>query len=227
MYAASRPATAEEGRPAFLVRAYLHLFGAIGVFTLIELILFSSGAAEAIARLVLDVDWLIVLGAFILVSWFASHAAHAVESRLAQYAALGLYVLGEALIFVPLLYAAEITESSVIRTTAIMALVGFGLLTLVVYQTGRDFSFLRSLLVWGGLAALSLIVTSVLFTAPLSPIFTILMIGYAGAAILFDTSAVLRDFPEDRHVAAALELFASIALLFWYILQYLLESTDP
>ncbi len=45
------------------------------------------------------------------------------------------------------------------------------------------------------------------------------MIAFAGAAILYDTSNVLHHYPEDRHVAAALELFASVALLFWYVLR--------
>jgi hypothetical protein len=49
------------------------------------------------------------------------------------------------------------------------------------------------------------------------------MIGFAGAAILYDTSNVMRHYPEDRHVAAALELFASIALMFWYVLQLFLS----
>jgi FtsH-binding integral membrane protein len=45
------------------------------------------------------------------------------------------------------------------------------------------------------------------------------MIGFAGAAILYDTSNIMRNYPEDRYVAAALELFASIALMFWYVLR--------
>ncbi len=45
------------------------------------------------------------------------------------------------------------------------------------------------------------------------------MIGLAGAAILYDTSKVLRDYPEDRYVAASLQLFASVALMFWYVLR--------
>jgi hypothetical protein len=45
------------------------------------------------------------------------------------------------------------------------------------------------------------------------------MVGVAGAAILYDTSAVIHDYPEDRYVAASLQLFASVALMFWYVLQ--------
>jgi len=41
----------------------------------------------------------------------------------------------------------------------------------------------------------------------------------AGAAILFDTSNILRTYPEDRYVSAALQLFASVALMFWYVLR--------
>jgi len=45
------------------------------------------------------------------------------------------------------------------------------------------------------------------------------MVGLASASILYDTSNVLRHYSEDSHVAAALELFASVALMFWYVLQ--------
>jgi len=45
------------------------------------------------------------------------------------------------------------------------------------------------------------------------------MVALAGAAILYDTSNVVHHFPEDRHVAAALELFASVDLMFWYVLN--------
>ena len=33
------------------------------------------------------------------------------------------------------------------------------------------------------------------------------------------TSNILLHYPEDRYVAAALELFASVALMFWYVLR--------
>ena len=52
------------------------------------------------------------------------------------------------------------------------------------------------------------------------------MVGLAGAAILHDTSNVLHHFPEDRYVGAALELFASVALMFWYVLRLFMSSRD-
>jgi len=37
---------------------------------------------------------------------------------------------------------------------------------------------------------------------------------------------VLHHYPEDRYVAAALELFSSVALFFWYILSFFISSRD-
>ena len=37
--------------------------------------------------------------------------------------------------------------------------------------------------------------------------------------MLYDTSKVLRRYRRDRYVAAALELFASIAMMFWYAVR--------
>ena len=52
------------------------------------------------------------------------------------------------------------------------------------------------------------------------------VIGVAGAAILYDTSNVIHHFPQDRYVAAALTLFASVALIFWYVLRLFMGSRD-
>ena len=107
-----------------------------------------------------------------------------------------------------------------------MTLLGFAGLTTVAFVTRKDFSFLGALLRWGFLVALLLIVASVLFGFHLGTFFSVAMIALAGGAILYDTSNVLYHYPEDRYVAASLELFASVALLFWYVLQFFLGSRD-
>jgi hypothetical protein len=56
--------------------------------------------------------------------------------------------------------------------------------------------------------------------------FSVAMIGLAGGAILYDTSNVLHHYPEDRYVSASLALFASVALLFWYVLRLFMMSDD-
>ena len=47
----------------------------------------------------------------------------------------------------------------------------------------------------------------------------VLMAGY----ILFQTSMVMKSFPPTAHVSAALMLFSTVATLFWYVLQFVME----
>ena len=208
-----------DRRAAFVTRTYVHLFGAILAFAGIEIYLFSSGLAERLAASMMRVSWLWILGGFIVVGWLASRAAHTARSLGAQYAALGGYVVANAIIFVPLLYMAQAVAPGAIQSAALATLVGFGGLTLVAVVTRKDFSFLGALLKWGMIMALVLIVAGVIFGFELGTFFSVAMIALAGGAVLYDTSNVLHHFPEDRHVGAALELFASIALMFWYVLR--------
>jgi FtsH-binding integral membrane protein len=213
-------------RATFINRTYNHLMGAIVLFTLIEVALFQSGYAESIARVLLSGSWLLVLGAFMLVSWFASRISLTSESKGAQYAALGGFVVAESIIFVPMLWLAEMYAPGAIQSAAIVTLVGFAGLTAVAFVTRKDFSFLRGMLMWGGVVALLAIVGGILFGFELGTWFSVAMIGFAGAAILYDTSNVLHHFPEDRYVGAALQLFASVALMFWYVLRLFMSSRD-
>ncbi len=218
----------EDTRADFITKTYAHLFGAIALFTLIEVFLFSSGLAESIAHALMAAPggWLMVLGGFMLVNWIASRTAHTATSLAAQYAALGGFVLAEAIIFVPMLYIANEQFSGVISSAAIVTLGGFTALTAVAFITRKDFSFMRSVLIWGGMCAMLLIVAGVIFGFSLGPVFSVAMIAFAGGAILYDTSNVLHHYPPGKHVAASLELFASVALLFWYVLRIFMSSRD-
>lgn len=214
-----------ETRGTFIVRTYQHLLGAIVAFTAIEVFLFKTGIAESIARALMGVSWLLVLGGFIVVSWIASRAAHTAKSLGTQYLALGAFVVAEAIIFVPLLYLASALapDGGIIQNAAIVTLLGFTGLSAVVFVTRKDFSFLGGLLRWGVIVALVLIVAGVLFGFQLGTFFSVAMIALAGGTILYDTSNVLHHFPEDRYVGASLQLFASVALLFWYVLRLFLS----
>ena len=206
-------------RATFIMRTYLHLLGAIMGFVVIEMFLFNTGMAYSIAQAMLSVSWLLVLGGFIIVGWFASRVAFNAQTPAAQYAALVGFVVAEALIFVPLLVIAELYAPGAIQSAAVVTILGFAGLTGVVFVTRKDFSFLGGMLRWGFIVAIVLIVGAVLFGFELGTYFSVGMIALAGAAILYDTSNVLNHFPEDRYVGAALELFASVALLFWYVLS--------
>jgi FtsH-binding integral membrane protein len=220
-YAPSAPVIQldENSRGRFVARAYNHLFGAILAFIAIEVVLFKTGLAESIASVLLSGSWLLVLGGFMVVSWIARYAAHNAQSLAAQYAALAAYVVGQAIIFVPLLYLAEKFAPGAIGSAALVTFLGFVGLSLVAFFTRKDFSFLRGLLCWGGVMALVLIVAAVVFGLNLGTWFSLAMVGLAGAAILHDTSNILYHYPENRYVAAAIELFASVALMLWYVLR--------
>ena len=208
-----------ESRSTFIWRTYGHVAGAILGFGAIETYLFNTGIGQRMAVAMLGFNWLLVLGAFMIVGWLASHVAHRVDSKPLQYAALAGFVLAEAIIFVPLLYMAMVKEPAIIESAAGVTLLGTAGLTAVAFITRKDFSFLRGILVWGGILALVAIAGSVLFGFHMGTWFSVAMIGFAGAAVLYDTSNILHHYPEDRYVAAALGLFASIALMFWYVLR--------
>jgi uncharacterized protein len=212
-----------DARASFLVKTYVHLFGAIAAFTLIEVFLFSSGLAYNIAKAFLSTNWLVILGGFMIVSWIASRTAYRAEKTATQYIGLLLFVLAEALIFVPLLALADYYAPGMIRSAALVTLFGFTGLTFIVVLTRKNFSFLGGLLKWGMVLALVAIVGGVIFGFELGTWFSVAMIGLAGAAILYDTSKIMTVFPTDRHVGAALQLFSSVALMFWYVLRLFLS----
>ncbi len=206
-------------RAEFIARTYTHLLGAIALFLAIEVWLFESGAAETIATAMLGTNWLLVLGGFMIVSWLASSVAATALSMPLQYLALAGFVAAQAIVFVPLLYIANAAAPGAIQSAGLLTALGFAGLTAIAFITRADFSFLGALLKWAFVVALLAIVGAVLFGFELGTWFSVAMVGLAGAAILRDTANVLQRFPTDRHVAAALQLFASVALMFWYLLR--------
>jgi FtsH-binding integral membrane protein len=220
------PAVDSESRALFIARTYNHLLGAILAFTGLEILYFKTGMAESIFRTMMGMPWIAVLGAFMLVSWIASSVAHRVESKPAQYAALAAYVLAESLIFVPLLFFVRKVAPDVLQPAVIVTGAGFGALTIIGFMTRKDFSFLGGLLRFAAVCALIAIGAGLLFGFNLGTWFSVAMIAFAGAAILYNTSNVLLHFPEDRYIGASLELFASAVLLLWYVLRLFIRMRD-
>lgn len=219
---------AADERASFITKTYLHLAGAIAVFAALCALMLTSGVSANLVGLLAGsrFGWLIVLGAFMLVSMVANNWARSAVSPATQYAGLGLYVLAESVIFAPLIYLADAIDPShsVITSAALTTLVLFGGLTLAVFVTRKDFSFLRTFLVFGGFAAMGFIVMAILFNFQIGAIFTYAMIALCCGYILYDTSNVLHHYRIGQHVAASLALFASVALLFWYILQLFMSQ---
>ena len=208
-------------RSEFITKTYLHLAGAIAAFAALEAILLNLPGIEGLVHSMIGnrMSWFVVLGLFMVVSWVANSWARSAVSPGKQYAGLGLFVVAEAIIFVPLLFMAQRMDASIIPSAAISTLALFGAMTAVVFITRKDFSFLRSILFFGVIAAMGLIVVAILGGFTLGPIFTYAMIALACGFILYDTSNVMHHYRIGQHVAAALALFASVALLLWYVVQ--------
>lgn len=217
-------------RLTFIKNTYVHLAGAIAAFILVEFFLFQTGIAEGITGFIYEnrFGWLMILGGFSLLGWLSRSLVAKADAVGTQYAGLGVYVVGEALIFAPILYIAAYytNDPNLIPMAAILTLMMFAGITTVAFTSGKDFSFLGNFLRVGGFIALGLIVCSVLFGFTLGLVFSAVMIVFASAAILYTTSNIIHRYASHQHVAASLELFASIALLFYYILMALLRSRD-
>ena len=214
----------EETRAGFLVRVYQHLALAVVAFVVFETILFMTGLAERLYSFLFNTGggaWLLVLGGFTIVNMIASRSAHSLGNPSVQYGGLFALAGAEALIFAPFLYLAFNQEggSTTVWSAAVVTALGFGALSLVAFTTRRDLSFLRPLIMWGSIVAIGLIIAAVLFSFSLGIVFTIAMIGLAGASILYQTQNIVRRYPEWAYVGAAVSLFASLMMLFWYVLR--------
>ena len=213
---------AVESRSEFIWKCYAHVVGAILALIAIEYYLFSSGIARSIAEPMLRSPMLVLMG-FIGLSWGASHFAHKLESTAAQYAAFAVFVVAWAIMFVPMLAMAMIYGAergvNIIENAALVTVAGCVGLIATVMITRRDFSFLRGVLVWGLMIAMGLILASWAFGWNLGTWFSVGMIGFAGVAVLYDTSNIMHHYPQDKYVAASMALFASIVMMFWYVLR--------
>lgn len=213
-----------EARGQFLRRTYAHLAGSILAFAALTGVLVKLfGPAMAQFMTAGKFSWLIVLALFMGVSWIAQKWADSGASLSLQYAGLALYVVAEAIIFVPILTVAAAMATDIIPMAAMITLGLFVGLTAVVVTTRVDFSFLRGALIIGGFVAMGVIVASILFGFQLGILFSGIMALFAGAAVLYNTSAVMNGYRTDQYVAASLSLFASIALLFFYILRIVMS----
>lgn len=239
-------ATATAGvsnRLRFIRLTYLHLLGAILVFAgLLYLLMKNPWLSSKISAPFVEFalakrwNWGIVLLAFMAVSWVADYWASHARSRAMQYAGLGLYVIAEAIIFVPLLTIVAIKtaaivakgggDPNIVRDSAFVTLGIFGALTASVFLTRKDFSFLRSGLVMASGAALMLIALSLAFGFNLGLVFSIGMVLLAAGYILYQTSQVLAHYDPESYVAASLALFSSVALMFWYVIRIFMRARD-
>ncbi len=222
-------AVSDVERADFIKKTYLHLALAVLAFIGFEALFLSIPAIRNIGlQMTQGWYWLIALGGFMFVTTMADRWAMTSTSRPAQYAALALYAAAQAFIFIPLIYMAIAMSGStnLIGQAGIITLSLFTGLTAVAFFTGKNFSFLRTGLMMGGFLAMGLIVASIAFGFELGLWFSFGMVGLASISILYQTSQMLHVYRTDQYVAASLGLFASLMLLFWYVLRIVMAFSS-
>jgi len=216
-------ATAPE-RAAFFRKTYSHVAMAILAFILVETILLQVVPMDWILMMMGGkFIWLFVIGLFWLGSMLTDKLVFHPD-RSQQYLGLSIYVLLQAIIFLPMItIAMYYSGGEMILQAAIITLFMFSGLTAVVFLTNKDFSFLKTAVTVGGFIALGLIVAGAIFGFNLGLWFSVGMVVLASAGILYQTSQIKEQFSTDQYVGAALQLFASVMLLFWYVLRILMS----
>ena len=212
----------------FYRKTYSHVAIALLAFIVVEAILINTVPESLIFSMVSSpFVWLFILGGFWLGSMLANKWTQA-QDKSTQYRGLGIYVLLEAIIFLPMIYIAiDLSDGlAIISQAGIITLSLFAGLTAVVFLTRVDFSFLRTILVVGGFLALGLIVAGALFNFDLGLWFSVAMVALAAGGILYETYNIKNVYSTDQYVAAALQLFSSVMLLFWYVLRILLSRRN-
>jgi FtsH-binding integral membrane protein len=234
-------------RVQFLRKTYAHLGLALIAFALITggMMRFATETSLKFSMWALrgSWNWILVLVLFMVVGYVADRLARSDRSRGLQYAGLTVAVVAEAILLQPLLWVLMIRfgnpqqifagdgvnlvlsgqAASILMQAIVITLAIFIGLTLVVFLTKKDFSFMRGALAICSFAALGVIIASMAFGFHLGAIFCGLMILLMAGYILYQTSLVMAHFPPTGYVAAALMLFSTIATLFWYVLQFLMS----
>ncbi len=213
-------------RVDFYKKTYAHLAGGVLFFIIAEYLLLQSETIVSFMLSMIDGwKWLIMLGGFMLVTNYAESTVLKATNRQTQYLAFALYIIAEAFIFVPLLYIAKMitNDGTLIQQAGIITLMLFAGLSAIVFITKKDFSFLRGAITIGGFLAIGAIVVGMIFGFNLGLWFSVAMCVLAGGSILYQTSNLIHKYGTEDYIPASLGLFASLMLLFWYILRILMR----
>ncbi len=215
-------------RSAFMRKTFITLALALLAFVGVCYGLVVTDLGLGIANLLFGNSWGIFasLLLFMGVSAVATNLAYQSFNPAVQMLGLGIYIIIQALLFLPMLiYAAAFVGGEVLLYAGIATTALAGGLIFLALINKVDFNFLNGFLILGGIAATITVFAAIIFQFNLGVWFSLLMILFACGAILKDVSDIKYRFHTTQHIAAALALFASIALLLFYVLRLLLQFT--
>jgi FtsH-binding integral membrane protein len=229
-------------RVSFIRRTYAHLAVSVLALVGLEAVLLQAlqtngGKAALAAWFSNPISLLLVIGLFIAGGFLARYMARAAMPPAVKYLGLALYTGLEAVFLLPILYFATVKFGqergmAMITQAGVLTLVTFGGLSLTVFLTKKDFSFLGYGLMLGSWLLFGIVLVAIimpLFGGPaigLGLWYSFAVIALAAGYILYDTSNILHHYGTDEHVGASLELLADVVLLFYHILRIFLLSRD-
>jgi FtsH-binding integral membrane protein len=224
-----------DARLTFIRKTYTHLAAAIYALVGLEFIYFRALPLDQWVPSLFSFrwGWMLLFIGYVIVSNVADSWARSDTSVGKQYVGLFTYTFAFSVILCPLLWIANQystniggTEFSPIVVAAFATLAVFGVLTATVFLTRTDFSFLGPILGIASIVLMGVIALAMFGWLNLGTGAFLAFAAFAGAAILYDTSNVLHHYRPDQYVAASLRLFASLGLLFWYVLQIVISFSS-
>jgi FtsH-binding integral membrane protein len=231
----------ESARVGFIRRTYMHLAVSVAILCAIEALLLQAINTDAGRDFLRawfgnPVSLLFVLAFFIAGGFLARYMARSDMPPAVKYLGLGIYIVIEAIFLLPILWVAtnhpKYAQTGIITQAGVLTLVTFGGLSLTVFLTKKDFSFLGYGLMLASWLLLGLIVVAIVMPLMGGPAislglwFSFLVIALAAGYILYDTSNILHHYGTNEHVGASLELLADVVLLFYHILRVLMLSRN-
>ncbi len=219
--------TTVETRSRIVTRVYANLTGAVVAFAAIVALIFATVGVVEIATFVQHNVKLVSFGLLALCiggPFIGNALLKANPSVTGQYFLLGFYVLMYVALFLPILAFAVLMVGSaqLIWQATGLTVALFAALSSAVFMTRKDFSFMRAFLFYAGIAGLVVIVAAMITGFSLGTWFSVAMIALACGYILFETSDVMLRTHEGEEVLAAVELFASVMMLFFYVLRLIM-----
>jgi FtsH-binding integral membrane protein len=231
----------ENARVGFIRRTYLHLAGSVALLCGIEALLLQAIRTDDGRALLMQwfgnpVALLLIIGFFIVGGFLARVLARADMPPVVKYLGLFMYICIEAIFLLPILVYAtmhpKFGDSHIVTQAGLLTLVTFGGLSLTVFLTKKDFSFLGYGLMLASWLLFGVVLVAIVMAAMGAPVislgigYSFLVIALAAGYILYDTSNILHHYGTDEHVAASLELLADVVLLFYHILRVLILTRD-
>ncbi len=218
-------------RVTFIRRTYMHVAGALVALTILLAALVSFVPNEVLQSIFGrggSIGMLLILVLFYGVSYAARNMAQANKPIGMQYAGLALYTGMMAFMLWPAIWVSTNVAqyNGILGQAVILTLALAAGLTVSVFVTKIDFSFLRSFIVVMSFIAVGLIVAGILFRFDLGLVFSLGMVVLLSLCILYSTSNIMNHYPTNAYVAAALEIFSTVVVLFSWILNILMRSRN-